>query len=249
MEDINKNINFLPDVEQKEYHSKQAKPQKSINQNTPVYLFSVSASPDAVSVNSLCITLYKPVMAFALYDYFILTSKQAVEVLKQYDKTLYINKKALCVSKATAKAYEKIGGSVLDVGRGYGDNLVEKIKSYPKATQWLYIRAEVVASDFSSVCRDSGYSIDEVVGYKSECSKEILEIQIQKGSIVIFTSPSSVKCYMQTHIFERDDTVIVIGKTTQKALPDGVKSILSPQTTIQSCIEIAMQLKEDFSKN
>ncbi|MEA1891899.1 MAG: uroporphyrinogen-III synthase, partial [Campylobacterota bacterium] len=128
-----------------------------------IYLFSISAHPDAISINSLAITFLKPTINFSQYDYFIVTSKQTSEALKQY---LHVElKPALCVSVASAKSYEDIGGKVLDIGAGYGDNLVDKIKEYPKNSKWLYLRAQTVASNFVSTCRDDGYDIGEAVVY------------------------------------------------------------------------------------
>jgi len=136
----------------------------------PIYLFSISSHPHAKSINSLDVTFFKPEIDFSKYDYLIITSKQACEALKQYEQKEYIHMPALCVSKQSALSYEKLGGKVLDVGAGYGDNLVEKIKSYPKDKKWLYLRAKIVASEFVSTCQDDGYNIDETVVYKSDCS-------------------------------------------------------------------------------
>jgi uroporphyrinogen-III synthase len=145
----------------------------------------------------------------------------------------------LCVSAQSALSYEAIGGKVLDIGAGYGDNLLEKITKYPKDAKWLYLRAKVTASDFVSKCHELGYSIDETVMYESGCSKEIEKVSIEEDSILIFTSPSSVKCFLKNHTINKDSTVIVIGKTTAASLPKNIKYILSNETTIESCIDIA----------
>ncbi|SFV57898.1 Uroporphyrinogen-III synthase [hydrothermal vent metagenome] len=208
----------------------------------PIYLFSVSSHPEAMHINSLTVAFFKPKIDFTQTDYLILTSKQAVKALEQYDKEEFIQKKALCISKATAKAYKELGGEVLEVGKGYGDTLVDAIKNYPKTTKWLYLRAEVVASDFADVLREDGYAIKEAILYKSECSKEILDAKVKRDAILIFTSPSSIKCYLKTHPLFSSQKIIVIGKTTAKALPKDIDYILSPNTTVESCIQIAKKL-------
>ena len=207
--------------------------------NRPVYLFSISSHPDAVSVNSLSITFLQPHIDFSKYDAFIITSKQASKALGQYQTHLFQNIPALCVSKVSAKSYEEIGGRVLDVGEGYGDNLVQKIKNYPKNMRWLYLRARVVASDFVSVCKKEDYLIDEAIVYVSECSKDILNVEVVEASILIFTSPSSLECFLQTHTLSKRSTLIVIGKTTAKAVPKGIEYHISEKTTIESCMELA----------
>ena len=208
----------------------------------PIYLFSISSHPNAISVNSLAIKFLKPSIDFSKYDYLIVTSKQTSESLKQYKTQDYIDKNALCVSVASAASFESLGGSVLDIGGGYGDNLVDKIMSYPKSTKWLYLRAKVVASDFVEVCKNDGFNIDEKIVYESDCSQEILDVEVEDESILVFTSPSSLNCFLKTHKISKKSKVIVIGKTTAKAVPKNTEYILSNETTIDSCMEIASNL-------
>lgn len=207
-----------------------------------IYLFSTSSHPDAISINSLDIKLLKPNIDFSKYDYLIITSKQACEALKQYNKEKYINKKALCISAQSALSFESLGGKVLDIGNGYGDNFIDKIKGFPKNTRWLYLRAKVVASDFYLTSKNEGYDIDEKIVYSSECSKGILETGIKDNSILIFTSPSSIECFLKHNTINKDSKVIVIGKTTATSVPPGVQCYISEETSIQSCIELALKL-------
>jgi len=204
-----------------------------------VYLFSISSHPDAISINSLDISFFQPSIDFSQYDYLIITSKQACEALKQYNINEYISKKALCISKASAKSFEALGGTVLDIGEGYGDTLIQKIQTYPKSKKWLYLRAKIVASDFVDVCQKDAYNIDEVVVYESRCSKEIADVEVSQNATLIFTSPSSIECFLKNHIFFDTQKVIVIGKTSAKKLPKGVKYTLSEETSIQSCIDLS----------
>jgi len=203
----------------------------------PIYLFSISSHPDAIHVNSLEIIFFKPDIDFSQYDAFIITSKQASKALQQYNTQEYLHIPALCISKQSAKSYEALGGDILAVGQGYGDRLIPLIQSYPKSYRWLYLRAEVVASDFTQKLRGSGYNIDEKIVYMSKCSQKILDVQIVDDSILIFTSPSSVACYLKTHTISQNHTVIVIGETTAKALPHEIKYTVAKTPTIQGCFE------------
>jgi len=208
----------------------------------PIYLFSISSHADAISINSLSITFFKPTIDFSLYDYLIITSKQSSEALKQYETHQYINKKALCISVASAKSYENLGAKVLEIGAGYGDNLVDTIKTYPKDTKWLYLRAKEVASDFVKVCQDNGFHIDEAIVYESDCSSQILDAKVEDNAVLIFTSPSSLNCFLKTHTINKSAKIIVIGKTTAKAVPKNREYILSNEATIDSCIKTALSL-------
>ncbi len=211
--------------------------------NKPIYLFSISSHPDAISVNSLDVTFFQPKINFSKYDYLIITSKQASKALEQYANKEYLLKPALCVSAQSAKSFENLGGNVLAVGKGYGDNLIEQIKSYPKNKKWLYLRAKVVASDFVSTCKKDAYSIDEKIVYESDCSMAIEDINVENDAVLIFTSPSSVKCFLKNHNLLHTHKIIVIGTTTAKAIPQNIDFMLSSKTTIESCMQIASSLK------
>lgn len=203
-----------------------------------IYLFSLSSHPDAISVKSLDVSFFKPTIDFSLYDYLIITSKQTVKALKQYDSNEYLSKKALAVSQKSAQEFQNIGGQILDLGEGYGSKLTKKIKAYPKNTKWLYLRAKVVASNFVQECREDDYTIAEVILYESSCSQEIQDVHTPKDATLIFTSPSSVECYLKNHTISKENRVIVIGSTTALKLPKEVKCTISHQTSIQSCIDL-----------
>lgn len=203
-----------------------------------IYLFSISSHSNATSINSLAITFLNPQIDFSKYDYIIITSKQASKALNQYQLNDYIDKKALCVSVQSAKSYENLGGNILAIGGGYGDNLVDKIKSFDKDTKWLYLRAKVVASDFVSLCKNDGYDVDEKIVYESDCSKDILDVEVEDDATLIFTSPSSLNCFLKRHTLTPEQEIIVIGKTTAKAIPKGINYKISKETTIESCMEL-----------
>ena len=203
-----------------------------------IYLFSTSSHPDTISINPLNIKILKPVIDFSLYDYLIITSKQASNVLKQYRKADFTDKKALCVSEKSALAFEEIGGSILEIGAGYGDNLEKIIKKYPQSVKWLYLRANEVASEFAKICKKDAYSVDEIVVYETSCSVNISNLSIEPEATLIFTSPSSVICFLKTNSISSLSKVIVIGKTTAKALPKAINYRISQERTIQSCIDL-----------
>ncbi len=206
-----------------------------------IYLFATTQHAKVTNIKSLHVRFVKPQINFTKYDYLIITSKQTVKALKQYDKKDFIDIPALCVSAKTAKNYEDFGGNIFDIGDGYGDNLVKIIKQNPKTKKYLYLRAEVIASNFVSTCRDDGYAIDEEILYVSECSSEILNISTCRDATLIFTSPSAIECYLKNHQIYHKDRVIVIGKTTAKALPLHVSYEISQITSIDSCIELALK--------
>lgn len=207
-----------------------------------IYLFATSKNENTINIKSLEVRLLRPSIDFSNYDCLIVTSKQTVKALQQYDKKEFIKIPALCVSQKTAAAYENFGGKVLAVGDGYGDNLTKYIEKFPKEKKWLYLRAELIASDFVQKSINSGYLIDEEILYVSECSQEILDVRIEDNSTLIFTSPSSITCFLKNNILNKNAKIVVIGKTTALALPDGTSFFTSQITSIESCVELALTL-------
>ena len=199
-----------------------------------IYLFSATPNPKALHVNTLDFDFFQPKIDFSNYDYLVLTSKKAVDALGFYKKEDYINIPALCISRFTKEYYEKFNGKILDVGDGIGSNLQTIINTYPKEKKWLYLRAKEIAG--------SGLDIDEAIVYESRCSDEILNFKLEdKDVTLIFTSPSSVRCFLKNNSLHVEQKVIVIGSTTAKALPTEINYKIPFKTSIDSCLKLALE--------
>ena len=205
-----------------------------------IYLFSLTPYEGVKHITSLHVSYLTPKIDFKNYDFLIITSKQVVEALKNYDDS-WKSLSVLAVAKPTAQAVKKAGVKILEFGSGYGDNLVEIISSYPKEKRWLYLRAKEVASDFSLTCKERGYYVDEVILYETSCSSECLHVKVEEGATLIFTSPSSVECFLKHHDFDARQKIVVIGTTTAKAIPLHVSYKIADEPTMQSCIKKAQE--------
>ena len=205
-----------------------------------IYLFSLTPYEGVTHVNSLHVSFFTPKIDFKQYDYLIITSKQVLEALKNYDES-WKNLGVLAVAKPTAEAVKSAGGKVLEFGSGYGDSLAEIISSYPKVKRWLYLRAREVASDFTLTCKQNGHHIDEAILYETSCSQDCLHVSVEADATLIFTSPSSVECFLKHHDFKETQNIIVIGTTTAKAIPHGISYKIASNPTMQSCIQKAQE--------
>jgi uroporphyrinogen-III synthase len=205
-----------------------------------IYLFSLTPYEGVNHINSLHVSYFTPKIDFENYDFLIITSKQILESLKSYDES-WKNLAVLAVAKPTAQAVKKAGGKILEFGSGYGDNLVTIIGSYPKEKRWLYLRAKEVASDFALTCKQNGYKIDEAVLYETSCSQECLHVSVEDDATLVFTSPSSVECFLKHHDFKETQKIVVIGTTTARAIPHHVSYKIADRPTLQSCIEKAQE--------
>lgn len=197
-----------------------------------IYLFSATSNQDTIHINTLDFDFFQPKINFSKYDFLVLTSKKAVDALQFYKKEDYIDIPALCVSEFTKEYYEKFGGKILAVGNGLGSDLNKIIDTYSKDTKWLFLRAKEVASD--------SLHVENIIVYESRCSDEILNFKLEDDdSILIFTSPSSVKCFLKNNMFNDKQKIIVIGKTTAKVLPENISYHIPDKTSINSCLKLA----------
>ena len=83
-------------------------------------------------------------------------------------------------------------------------------------------------------------NIDEAIMYETFCSDDIQKTQVEDDSILIFTSPSSIKCFLKNHELKSTQKIVVIGNTTAKVLPKNSNFVISSETTVASCVKIAI---------
>jgi uroporphyrinogen-III synthase len=192
-----------------------------------------------IHIPILSIKFLQPLIDFSLYNGLIITSKEAAKALSDYSiawEALDI----VCVGEATAHEIRLLGGVNVTVAAGYGNSIIDVLDKSKR--KWLYLRPRSIASSWPQHARDMGNKIDEVVIYETTCNESMEAVEIACDGILIFTSPSSIECFLKRYSFASTYDIVTIGTTTQKALPLGIPSILSEKTTIESCIEMAQKL-------
>lgn len=194
---------------------------------------------DVIHLPILSIHFFTPEIDFNLYTGIIVTSKQAAQALKHYSPN-WDRLQVICVGEATAEAVEALGASHIKIADGYGMSILD-VLSQDEGT-WLYLRPKMIASSWPKCARESGIRVDEVIIYETACNDTMQKIEIAKNGVLIFTSPSSIECFCKREKILPTHDVVVIGTTTQKALPTEIKSILSAETSIESCIERAREI-------
>jgi uroporphyrinogen-III synthase len=208
----------------------------------PIYLISKTSHDNTVGVIHipiLSIKFLQPKIDFSLYNGIIVTSKEGARALQNYDID-WQKLDILCVGESTASEISAMGGCNITVAAGYGDSILEVLEN--QYNRWLYLRPRAIASSWPQQARVMGKKIDEIIIYETTCNKTMKEIEIADNGVLIFTSPSSIECFCKRAKILPTHDVIVIGKTTQKALPPGIKSILGAQTNVDSCVQLAQQI-------
>lgn len=209
----------------------------------PIYLISKTPYPGVIHIPVLTIRFLTPDIDFSQYEGVILTSKQAVLALQNYAVD-WNRLKCICVSESTAQSAREAGAVDIEAGDGYGTSIPDVLHAKKRSGKWLYLRPKTVATEWVETARAQGCVIDEAVVYETTCNEEASNVGAAEDGVLIFTSPSSIRCYTKHHpIFPAQD-VVAIGKTTQNALPADVPSHLSATTSIASAVELARQIAQ-----
>jgi len=198
----------------------------------PIITLSSVEYEGALSLPLLKFIYFRPPIDLTQYDALIITSKEAIKALsylKWQDMRVY------CVGAATAKLVPNVAYSQ---NSGGAFELVEYLKKNSIDERLLYCRGEKVSIDIASKLK-----IDETVLYKSACVEDKPKSKISSNSTIIFSSPSTVACFLKYYKFESNFKAVALGKTTALSLIDAkIPHVVSPSTTISSAIEYAKKL-------
>ncbi len=206
-----------------------------------IFLFSKTSHPDVTHIPVLATHFFQPKIDFRQYDAIVLTSKQAVTALEKISSD-WKAVPALSVASKTAEMVEKAGGKLLETGDGYGDSLADIIMNNYASYRWLYPRPAVVASDFKERVKRAGVRMDDIIVYETSCNRACRDIKLPDGAILVFTSPFTIACFMEFFTFKSSYKVVVIGKTTAKALPKNIKYQMPDVPTVDASVLLAKKL-------
>lgn len=207
----------------------------------PVYLLSSAKVEGAKNLPVIKTEFIEADIAIDDYDVIIFTSKNAVEAINRLGID-WRRKPSIAIGDATAEKIKKLKGRVSFVSNeAYGDELAVEITKRYRFLKFLYPRAKTIASNLPDILHKKGSDITEIVVYETVCSDEILEAP-EDGSVIVFSSPSTVKCFVEKFGWREGYKCVAIGKTTAAAIDfcDGIH--ISPKQTLEAAVEFAKKL-------
>lgn len=211
----------------------------------PIYLISKTPYEGIIHIPILTISFFKPDIDFTRYDGIILTSKQSLIALERYN-IQWAKLQCICVSEGTADAARKAGAMNLHIGDGYGRSIPELMARENLEGRWLYVRPKVIASDWISMVTTQ-ITIDEAILYETTCNEKSAGIKVDANGVLIFTSPSSIECFLKYYTILPSHSVVTIGKTTRDAFKEVKEVSISPEPSIASAVECARKIAESTS--
>ena len=202
-----------------------------------IYLLNNQKFEGVKNLQVIEIEFFNIKVEFEKIDYLLFTSKNGVlGIDKLSDK--WKNIPAICIGKPTAKIVEKLGGKVEYIAKkSYGDDLALEIIENFKPSNIMFLRAKKVLSNIVEVLKENNFKITEKIVYQTNCKKID---KIPQEGIFIFTSPSTIKCFLSQIKWKKEYKAIAIGTRTAQSFPYEIK--ISQIQTIDNCIKIAKNM-------
>lgn len=175
------------------------------------------------------------------YDALIFTSKNAIYSLDSFN-TQWKDIPSYAIAPKTAKIIKEYEGNLVFTGKSsHGNSFANELIEELKGKKVLYIKALKTVSNLVQILKENDIFIDELVTYKTSCKTS--NKTLEENSIFIFTSPSSVECFFKNYEWHESYKAVAIGKTTSKYLPFDINYEISPKTSIEECIKLALQMR------
>lgn len=176
------------------------------------------------------------------YDALVFTSKKGVIYLDSMNKS-WKDIPAYTISTQTAKEVKKLGGSIKFVGKEkHGDEFAKELIPLLKNKQVAFIGAKKIVSKLNEILQDNNIDCEHLPIYETICVEYENKIDLPEDSIIIFSSPSTVKCFFKNVHWKNSFTAISIGKTTAEYIPKDIKIYISQTPSLQSCVQKALSL-------
>jgi uroporphyrinogen-III synthase len=172
------------------------------------------------------------------YDSLIFTSKNAIYALDKASLP-WTTLDSYAIAKKTSDILKRYNSNVVFTGvSSHGDNFADELIPLLKNKKVLYVKGEKSVSKLFNILKDNKINVEELVVYKTICNKKDLKVPAL-NSIIIFTSPSCVKCFFDKIAWNETYKAVVIGNTTAKYMPKNIKYKTSSTQSIEACIELA----------
>lgn len=207
-----------------------------------IYLLSPLKKEGTYSLPMIRFSLLVENIDFSLSDTLMFTSKQAVVSVDKIDKS-WKNYPCVAIGSATKKKIEELGGRVIYYPKEfYGEVLAKDILNNFADKKLLYLRPKEVSFDSRAFLKNNGINLEEQIIYETSCVQYALEEKPKEGAIIIFTSPSTIKCFFKNFEWHESYMAILIGNATKEHLPKECSFEVADEPLIDSCISKAFSI-------
>ena len=204
-----------------------------------IYLLSPTPRDGTITLPMIDFSVMAESIDFSQSDTLIFTSKQAVVTADKIDPS-WKNYPCIAIGPATKKQIEDLGGEVIYYPRSfYGETLSQDIAEFFRDKKLLYLRPKEISFDSKSFLKKEGITLQEQIIYETSCINYTLKEKPSKNAIIIFTSPSTIHCFLKNFDWNESYTAVVIGNATKVHLPKNADYAVADEPLISSCIKKA----------
>ncbi len=212
------------------------------NSDGMIYLLSPLSKEGTIHLPMIRFSLLSSTIDFSRCDTLMFTSKQAVKSAEALNPE-WKKYPCLAIGAATAKEIESLGGKVVYHPKSfYGETLSQDIITQFQDKKILYLRPKEVSFDSKNFLAKAGLELHEQIIYETSCVSYEKKEKPGKNAIIIFTSPSTIHCFLKNFEWDESYTAVVIGEATKKYLPVNARYVVADTPLIDACITKARQI-------
>jgi len=209
-----------------------------------IYLLSPLVKEGTFSLPMIKFSLVVDKIDFSTCDTLMFSSKQAVVSADTIDKK-WKEFPCIAIGGATKKKIEELGGKVIYHPKEfYGEVLAKDIENFFSDKKLLYLRPKDVSFDSKAYLEKVGIELEEQIIYETSCIKYTTDKKLKENATIIFTSPSTIKCFFNNFEWDNSYTAILIGHATKEHLPKMCKYVIADEPLIDSCIKKAIEVEK-----
>lgn len=210
-----------------------------------IYLLSPLKKEGTRSLPMISFTTVTNSIDFSNCDTLMFTSKQAVVTANEINAS-WKNYPCVAIGGATKSKIEELGGEVIYYPKVfYGETLAKDIKKYFSNKKLLYLRPKEVSFDSKGYLKKHGIAVEEQIIYETSCMEYSKKQQPKRNAIIIFTSPSTIRCFFKNFLWDKSYIAILIGNATKEYLPNFCKYAVADEPLIHSCIKKAIEIEKN----
>ncbi len=208
----------------------------------PIYILSEKRYEGAQNLPVILFDYYDKEVDISPYDALIFTSKNGVKALDAVNGC-WRAKEIYSIGTATSQAVMELGGNVVyEAKSSYGDRFAEEIKAKLSGKRVLFLRPKVVTSRLNTILTDAGVLLDEEIIYETRCNSCQNLTKPPRGSVIIFSSPSTIDCFFRCFSWDTDYKAVVIGEKSASFMPENIDFVIPEKPNIPACIALAKKI-------
>jgi uroporphyrinogen-III synthase len=207
-----------------------------------IYLLNHEPFEGVVNLPMIKIDFCKKKIDLESYDSLIFTSKNGVKALASMNPE-WVKKEIYSIGPGTSREIQKHHANLVFTARhSYGNSFAQEIKTRLQNKKVLFLRAKEVLSDLIMILKTAHVDLDEQIVYETQCQHHSMKQKPPADSIIIFTAPSTYRCFVKNFAWDESYKAVAIGSVTAASLPKGIALYLAKEPTIQSCVDLAKSI-------